>query len=374
MIRMTPDFYDQFCCIGGACQDNCCIGWEIDVDRDALEKYRAVPGAFGDRLRQNIVGNPPHFRLNGERCAFLNGDNLCDIILWGGEQMLCEICNQHPRFRAGYADRLEVGAGLCCEVAARQWLCGSGPVRFVERTVSGAPGRLTREQQRRLEALLPLRARMLELLASEAPLGSRLARLVRLADRAQQALDADRPKRIASLLSEAEATLSTGAVEPSGGDPGAAERLDAGCLSALKHMEPIDANWSAILARLEAQLPEIRSRRIAPPDRENAYARLATYAVYRYLLKGVFDGDVLSRARWAAVLVWITRRLDALLLLEAGGWSEDLEISAAKLLSRQVEYSRENMTLMLSECWNSRWMTTQIIAEAAEGEMSDDSI
>lgn len=374
MIRMTPDFYDQFRCIGGACQDNCCIGWEIDVDRDALEKYRAVPGAFGERLRQNIVGDPPHFRLNGERCAFLNGDNLCDIILWGGEQMLCEICDQHPRFRAGYGDRLEVGAGLCCEVAARQWLCGSGPVRFVERTVSGAPGRLTRKQQRRLEALLPLRARMLEILALEAPLGRRLARLVRLADRAQQALDAGKPKRIASLLSEAEATLSTGAVEPSGGDPGAAERLDAGCLSALKHMEPIDENWSVVLARLEARLPVIRSRRIAPPDRENAYARLATYAVYRYLLKGVFDGDVLSRARWAAVMVWITRRLDALLLLEASDWSEDLEISAAKLLSRQVEYSRENMTLMLSECWNSRWMTTQIIAEAAEGEMSDDSI
>ena len=369
MIRMTPDFYDQFRCIGGACQDNCCIGWEIDVDQDALEKYRAVPGAFGDRLRQNIVGDPPHFRLNGERCAFLNADNLCDIILWGGEQMLCEICDQHPRFRAGYGDRLEVGAGLCCEVAARQWLCGSGPVRFVERTVSGAPGRLTREQQRRLEALLPLRARMLEILALEAPLGSRLAQMVWLAERAQQALDAGKPKRIASLLSEAEATLSTGAVEPSGGDPGAAELLDAGCLSALKHMEPIDANWSAVLARLEAQLPEIRSRRIAPPDRENAYARLATYAVYRYLLKGVFDGDVLSRARWAAVLVWITRRLDALFLLEAGGWSEDLEIAAAKLLSKQVEYSRENMTLMLSECWNSRWMTTRIIAEAAEREM-----
>lgn len=369
MILMTPAFHDQFRCIGGACQDNCCIGWEIDVDRDALEKYRAVPGAFGERLRQNIVGDPPHFRLNGERCAFLNGDNLCDIILWGGEQMLCEICDQHPRFRAGYGDRLEVGAGLCCEVAARQWLCGAGPVRFVERTVSGAPGRLTWEQQRRLEALLPLRARMLEILASEAPLGRRLAKLVWLADRAQQALDAGKPKRIMSLLAEAEAAWPTGAAEPSGGDPGAAELLDAGCLSALKHMEPIDANWSAVLARLEAQLPEIRARRIAPPDRENAYARLATYAVYRYLLKGVFDGDVLSRARWAAVLVWITRRLDALLLLEAGGWSEDLEIPAAKLLSKQVEYSRENMTLMLSECWNSRWLTTRIIAEAAEGEM-----
>lgn len=329
MILMMPAFHEQFRCIGGRCTDNCCVGWEIDIDRDALARYRAIPGELGQRLRQNIVGEPPHFRLNGERCAFLNDDNLCDLILWGGEQMLCEICDQHPRFRSQYGDRLEVGAGLCCEVAARQWLCAEGPVRFVEVKAEGAPKRLTKEQDRRLQALMPLRARIWEMLAAGGSLGQRFAQVLSLAERAQQALDAGKPKRILAMLDadgEADGRLVS--------DERAVESLDAGCLSALKHMEPIDARWSAILARLERRLPELRAQRAALPDRANAYARLTAYAVYRYLLKGALDGDILSRAKWAVLMAWITRRLDALFLWERGGWDAALEIEAAKLLSK----------------------------------------
>lgn len=379
MIRMMPAFHGQFRCIGGACTDNCCIGWEIDVDPATLAKYRAASGDFGERLRANIAGDPPHFRLKDGRCAFLNGENLCDIILWGGEKMLCEICDQHPRFRAQYADRLEVGAGLCCEVAAGQWLRGEGPVRFVEEPIAGAPGRLTKQQNGRLAALLPLRTHMLALLAEDAPLGCRLIRLLNWADRAQAALDADKPKRITALLNagafdgsaEGQARDSDGETRlQRPGTVGAAEALDEGCLKLLRHMEPIDEAWSAVLARLEERLPAIRAQRRETPDRRNAYARLATYAIYRYLLKGVLDGDVLSRVKWAVLLVWIVRRLDALFLLERG-WSGALEIEAAKLVSKQVEYSEENMTLMLSECWNSRWLTTAAIAEAAAEELGD---
>ena len=27
-----PSFFDQFKCIGSACTDTCCAGWEIEVD------------------------------------------------------------------------------------------------------------------------------------------------------------------------------------------------------------------------------------------------------------------------------------------------------------------------------------------------------
>ncbi len=46
---MKPWFYDKFLCIGDKCTDNCCIGWEIDIDKPAMERFAKVPGEFGER-------------------------------------------------------------------------------------------------------------------------------------------------------------------------------------------------------------------------------------------------------------------------------------------------------------------------------------
>jgi len=93
MLTVYPDYYPAFRCIAGACKHSCCIGWEIDIDEESLAKYRTLSGPLGDRLRRNIsADDPPHFLLGeGERCPFLNKDNLCDLILSGGEGLLCQI-------------------------------------------------------------------------------------------------------------------------------------------------------------------------------------------------------------------------------------------------------------------------------------------
>ena len=36
-----PSFFDQFKCIGSACTDTCCAGWEIEVDETTAEGYLA---------------------------------------------------------------------------------------------------------------------------------------------------------------------------------------------------------------------------------------------------------------------------------------------------------------------------------------------
>ncbi len=39
------------------------------------------------------------FYMNEDgRCAFLNENNLCDIYIQLGEEALCDICTEHPRF------------------------------------------------------------------------------------------------------------------------------------------------------------------------------------------------------------------------------------------------------------------------------------
>ena len=122
MKIFAPDYYKDFCCIAGNCRHSCCIGWEIEIDSETAGFYKKVPGTFGEKLRGNINFNENGgiFRLcEKERCPFLNKNGLCDIIINLGEDSLCQICSDHPRFRNFYESRTEIGLGLCCEEAAR---------------------------------------------------------------------------------------------------------------------------------------------------------------------------------------------------------------------------------------------------------------
>ena len=67
---------------------------EIDIDDDTLIKYNTETGELGAKLQKSIALEPrAHFILgNDERCPFLNDKNLCELILLGGEEMLCQIC------------------------------------------------------------------------------------------------------------------------------------------------------------------------------------------------------------------------------------------------------------------------------------------
>ena len=133
MLYVEPDFYGEFQCIAEKCAHSCCLGWEIDIDRETAELYEGLPGALGEELRQKMCREPePHFCLTEEeRCPFLNEKGLCRLILGFGEDVLCDICREHPRFYNDFPERQEAGLGLCCEEAARLLLSGDGPLELV---------------------------------------------------------------------------------------------------------------------------------------------------------------------------------------------------------------------------------------------------
>lgn len=120
MRETVPNYYHKFKCIAQKCTHNCCIGWEIDIDEDTMELYNNLDTPMGEKIRESIEGEIPHFILQeGEKCPFLNDDGLCNIICEYGEDALCDICYLHPRFKNFYFTFEETGLGLCCEEAAR---------------------------------------------------------------------------------------------------------------------------------------------------------------------------------------------------------------------------------------------------------------
>jgi len=297
MLTVYPNYYPTFRCIAGACRHSCCIGWEIDIDEATMETYRALPAPLGARLRENIVpGDPPHFRLGaGERCPFLNGDNLCDLILAGGEDLLCQICDDHPRFRNFLPGRTEIGLGLCCEGAAQLILSQEEPMTLL---TEGEAEPVDAEVQ----GLLDLREQVFAIARDRSlPLAVRMDRILLLCH----------------------------ACEP--GHP-------ALWTDVLLELERLDEGWTALLRRLEAEGREVS----LPKACDTRWEQLLMYFLYRHFLTALEDGDVGSKAGFAVLSVRLLQVLSALC-------PEIEPAELARMYSAEVEYSTENLDILLEE-------------------------
>ena len=56
---ILPTYVNKFKCIGGECEDNCCIGWDIDVDKETFKKLHKVKDEEMRRMFQKGVHNNP---------------------------------------------------------------------------------------------------------------------------------------------------------------------------------------------------------------------------------------------------------------------------------------------------------------------------
>ena len=57
--------------------------------------------------------------------------HLCEMIIRHGENYLCDICKEHPRFYNGFDDHTEAGIGLVCEEACRLVLNHDGAFELI---------------------------------------------------------------------------------------------------------------------------------------------------------------------------------------------------------------------------------------------------
>ena len=352
MRQTFPSFYPFFACTASACSDNCCIGWEIDIDSRTAGRYRSLSQSdspLARRLREDICWDfPPHFRLTaGERCPFLNEQNLCDIYLHLGEDALCEICDQHPRFHEWFCDYKESGLGLCCEEAARLLLSDPEPLRLQTVTTDEKPD-LDLFDPDLLRELLQLRGQLFSLLQDRSlSLFERFTRLLRLGSLAQWQLN----------NSELPFSLASDSPLPCAGnaEPGAQPLREL--LGFLAGLEPIDPQWPAYLQDLSRRLEELLAHRqdflSACAPQLYVYEKLCTYTLYRYLHKAVWDGDLFSRVKFAVcfALLALLQDLDTFSLTGALPLRD--QILHTKAISKELDYSEENLDAFCDQSWKS---------------------
>ncbi len=347
MKQRIPEYYHSFQCIGKECKDNCCIGWEIDIDLDTYRKYQAQEGDLGRKLRKNIAIEPEtdtrHFILCGERCPFLKQEGLCELICESGEEMLCEICRNHPRFFEWYGPVKESGIGLCCEEAAKWILSSQEKQKFLWEETEEEGGQ---EKPELYEFFFAARELFFEIAQDRRyHLFERMAELLESAAELQ-----------AQITGEA-FTLPVMTEEP---DRFCSSAAFCGCMAGL---EPMDRAWPVKLGQMtEAFKNEAgmaQNIHAAAAYRPWEYENLLVYFLFRYSLKACYDGNLLEKIQFAVLAVMAVLELDALETLRG---STIHRLENAKMFSKEIEYSDENREALLRAfeteeklSWQSVW-------------------
>lgn len=293
MKLFAPDYYKDFHCIAENCKHSCCIGWEIEIDGDTSEFYSGIPGEFGNRLRKNIDFESSSFKLcENEHCPFLNKSGLCDIIINLGEGALCQICEDHPRFRNFFSDRTEIGLGLCCEEAAR----------------------LILDKKAKTELLL------LEDADSFEHLSEGEKELLSLREKAFciiQDRTTDFKRRVSKLLDLA------GSAFP--------QKNEKEWSEIFLSLERLDESWSDVLCNAGPRDFEEKQDEIAEEQ-------LLFYFIYRHLPTAIDDGRIKERMVFCVLSLYMVRMVAKQLGIYEG----------ARLYSSEIEYSDENIDILLN--------------------------
>lgn len=340
MILRMPEYYKNFACTADRCTDNCCIGWEIDIDSDTAAYYDNVTGTFGAKLRNNIsLTDPKSFILGeNERCPFLNDRNLCEIILTLGEDKLCNICTEHPRYYEWFGSVKEGGIGLCCEEAARIIISAENPSAAYETEI---PDEENDFEETPLHAcLLGVREKILAyLMCDSLPLKTKIRDIISYATLVQNNIDNsiyDIPKIISSVEY--------------------AEHRFTDIFSFMSTLEPIDEKWLPYLEKITGMYDTACNKKEQflqnNPYVEQYFRNIAVYFMWRYFMKGTFDCEIVSRVKLMAASVAVIGYMYLCKWLESGTLTHEDCAQLAKNYSKEIEYSEENLEAMLDAAYD----------------------
>ena len=391
MILRVPEYYNEFSCIASRCKDSCCAGWEIDIDEESYEYYRNVEGPFGDRLRESMYEAKDEdggyrFKLKGlKRCAMLNDNNLCDLYTALGEEALCEVCTEYPRFSLVYGQVEQKALSLSCEEVGRILFNRTEPEQLIDIEL---PGDCEDDEED------PLLVAFMEWVQKEAvailqnrenPIPYRAKEFLAWCDLAQNALNHAEAMDDLLLLNvwkkeqalqqlrawenenpvqKCMKTQMDDSVDDQNGEATEeAEREQAlyedfcDRFEVFLTMEELDDEWINTKAEFEKLYHAdtygklLREYLDSDDYSELGYEHLLVYFVYRYLMNAVYDYDILSYAKMIVVATLVVRDMDAARYQRNGrAFTMFDRIDIARIFSKEVEHSEGNAEDLKEMC------------------------
>ena len=363
MLYVVPDYYKEFHCTADQCEDTCCAGWQIVVDKKSLKKYKAVKGPYKKILRSRVNWRQGTFKQDKEkRCAFLNEDNLCDMYINLGKESLCKTCRLYPRHIEEFEGVREISLSVSCPEAARILLNKTEKVRF-----------LSKENEKEEEyddfdpflysVLLDARDVILEILQNrELPVKVRAGLVYGIAHDIQKRVDR---QELFSCSEVPEKYKSTAArefvskrIRENEMDIKKIFEFSKEMFHNLYRLELLKEDWNYQLLEVEEHL----YRKDSPIEYwkiseefgkwitqkefpwEIQKEQLLVYFVYTYFCGAVYDGEILAKAQMAIIMVDLLEEMLKVRWLRNEKYldMEDV-IELTYRFSRELEHSDLNL-------------------------------
>lgn len=350
MILRIPDYCCEFSCIAESCKDNCCCaGWEIDIDKESERFYKSVKGGLEKRLKNGIsYGNSSCIIPNENgRCPFLNKNRLCDIIIELGEEHLCQICTEHPRFYSWFSDVKEGGIGMCCEEAARLILIQNRKFSFHEEQIPQEQSDFYDNEL--FNFMLLARQKIFDFLYNDN---------IDLKDRICGILDYG--EKLQNMADNSDFNIPEIIVEKS---------AENGCMKEILKffltLETLDIKWKDSLEKSIKMLDDISNAKRefvhSCPEVSNYLRNIMGYFLWRYFLNGVYGEEFLSAVKLSAVSAAVIGCLWVCRWLEKNTLTLDDCIEISKNYSKEIEYSEENINAILDAAYENTAFSTKML-------------
>lgn len=136
---LQPQYAASFRCIGPECEESCCRGWRVSIDKKTYQKYRNCPDLNLKAKLQKCVtrnrSNPDDYayarmKLEEGSCPMLDSDKLCILQRTLGEDYLSITCTTYPRFFRTVNGTAEMALTFSCPEAARVGLLNPKTMEF----------------------------------------------------------------------------------------------------------------------------------------------------------------------------------------------------------------------------------------------------
>ncbi len=346
MKNTHPSYYKEFSCIADRCPDTCCAGWAVVADDESLDIYRNIDGDFGKKIQSVIAvdkdGDTVFTPVNN-RCPFLLDSGLCEMYIELGHESLCRTCRQYPRHITYFGARSETGLSLSCPEAARIIMQSDSPITFETENTLDFPQptdidpelyfTLLDARKKAIDILqcreFSIRRRICAFLEFSQEIAPRVRRYEY--DEIRTAIKKDYFGSKKSVYSQRRAN-------------GAIKKY----FSDFCNLESLDSSWSTRLCDAEnVDIPQFF-------ENETESEHLMVYFIFRYFMAAVFDRDLLTKSKFAAVSFIIIQKLCA-----AQNADKEKRTEIMQRFSKEVEHSAYNMDYLNAVIKKSRFYSVE---------------